>query len=284
MLGIGNTWNLMGASWEVLKKDKEILFFPFISGISCLLVLASFAIPIVMSETWRPPAGEAETVHQIVYYGTLFLFYFCNYFVITFFNSAIVACAAIRMSGGDPTIKDGMKAAFSRVHLIAGWALVSATVGLILRMIEGRSRGVGRFVAGLLGMAWTIVSFLVVPAMVIDNKGPIDAFKESTRLLKRTWGEQLVSNFSFGIIFFLLGLPGLALIFLGIALSVKGGANAGMMLGVFASLGVLYFLILSLVQSALHAIFQAALYMYARDGAAPQGFESGVLDGAMSQR
>lgn len=284
MFGIGNTWNLMGASWDVLKKDKEILVFPFLSGISCLLVLASFAIPIVMSESWRPPAGEAETVNQVVYYGTLFLFYFCNYFVITFFNSAIVACAAIRMSGGDPTIKDGMKAAFSRVHLIAGWALVSATVGLILRMIEGRNRGVGRFVAGLLGMAWTVVSFLVVPALVIDNKGPVEAFKESTRLLKRTWGEQLVSNFSFGIIFFLLGLPGLALIFLGFALSAKGGANAGMMLGVFASLGVLYFLILSLVQSALHAIFQAALYMYARDGAAPQGFESGVLDGAMSQR
>ena len=284
MFGIGNTWNLMGASWDVLKKDKEILVFPFLSGISCLLVLASFAIPIVMSESWRPPAGEAETVNQVVYYGTLFLFYFCNYFVITFFNSAIVACAAIRMSGGDPTIKDGMKAAFSRVHLIAGWALVSATVGLILRMIEGRNRGVGRFVAGLLGMAWTVVSFLVVPALVIDNKGPVEAFKESTRLLKRTWGEQLVSNFSFGIIFFLLGLPGLALIFLGFALSAKGGANAGMMLGVFASLGVLCFLILSLVQSALHAIFQAALYMYARDGAAPQGFESGVLDGAMSQR
>lgn len=284
MFGIGNTWNLMGASWDVLKKDKEILFFPFISGISCLLVLASFAIPIVMSDSWRPPAGEVETVHQVIYYGTLFLFYFCNYFVITFFNSAIVECAAIRMGGGDPTIKDGMRAAFSRIHLIAGWALVSATVGLILRMIEGRSRGVGRFVAGLLGMAWTIVSFLVVPAMVIDNKGPIDAFKESTRLLKRTWGEQLVSNFSFGLIFFLLGLPGLALIFLGIALSVKGGANAGVMLGVFAGLGVLYFLILSLVQSALHAIFQTALYMYARDGAAPQGFESGILDGAMSQR
>jgi hypothetical protein len=284
MFGIGNTWNLMGASWDVLKKDKEILVFPFLSGISCLLVLASFAIPIVMSESWRPPAGEAETIHQVIYYGTLFLFYFCNYFVITFFNSAIVACAAIRMGGGDPTIKDGMKAAFSRVHLIAGWALVSATVGLILRMIEGRNRGVGRFVAGLLGMAWTVVSFLVVPALVIDNKGPVEAFKESTRLLKRTWGEQLVSNFSFGMIFFLLGLPGLALIFLGITLASKGGANAGVMLGVFAGLGALYFLILSLVQSALHAIFQAALYMYARDGAAPSGFESGVLDGAMTQR
>ena len=284
MMGIGRTWSLMGASWNVLKKDREILVFPLLSGISCLIVMASFAVPVFMTESWQPPSGEAETLQQVIYYGTVFLFYFCNYFVITFFNCAIVACATIRMSGGDPTVGDGLKAAISLIPAIAGWALVSATVGLILRAIESRSEGIGRFVSGLLGMAWTLVSFLVIPAMVVERMGPIEAFKESTRLLKRTWGEQLVSNFGFGILFFLLALPGFGLIALGVFFLPDGGANANVLMGVVVGIGILYFLVLSLVQSALQAIFQAALYLYARDGITPLGFESSGLDNAMSRR
>lgn len=188
------------------------------------------------------------------------------------------------MSGGDPTVGDGLKAAISLIPAIAGWALVSATVGLILRAIESRSEGIGRFVSGLLGMAWTLVSFLVIPAMVVERMGPIEAFKESTRLLKRTWGEQLVSNFGFGILFFLLALPGFGLIALGVFFLPDGGANANVLMGVVVGIGILYFLVLSLVQSALQAIFQAALYLYARDGITPLGFESSGLDNAMSRR
>jgi len=183
-----HTWSLMGASWEVLKKDKEILIFPLISGICCLLVMASFAIPLVASDNWQPPGKEAATGELVEYYAILFLFYFCNYFIIVFFNSAIIACAVIRMGGGDPTVADGFRAAFSRIGLIVGWALVSATVGIILRIIEDRSKFVGRIVAGLLGLAWSVVSFLVVPILVVEKKGPMTALKDSTVLLKKTWG------------------------------------------------------------------------------------------------
>ena len=159
--------------------------------------------------------------------------------------------------------------------MIAGWALVSATVGLILRIIEDRSDRIGQIVAGLLGMAWTVVSFLVVPILVMENKGPIAALRDSTALLKKTWGEQLVSNFSFGAIFFLLSIPALALIFLGFHL---GGAVGGIACIVLA---VIYLIVLGLVQSALQAIFQTALYLYARDGQVPEGFRAEVLDGAL---
>jgi hypothetical protein len=273
-----NTFSLMRASWEVLKKDKEILIFPLISGICCLLVVASFAIPLVVSGNLRPPGEEATTNQQIAYYGVLFLFYFCNYFVIVFFNSAIIACAVIRMEGGNPTAGDGFRAAFSRIGLIAGWALVSATVGLILRIIEDRSKTVGKIVAGLLGMAWTVVSFLVVPILVVEKKGPITALKESTALLKKTWGEQLIGNFSFGFIFFLLFIPAIVLIALGFSI---GGSTA---IVTCISLVIIYIIVLSLIQSALAAIFQAALYLYARDGQAPAGFETELLSGAMIQK
>ena len=166
--------------------------------------------------------------------------------------------------------------------MIAGWAVVSATVGLILRLIEDRSEKVGRFVAGLLGAAWTVVSFLVVPILVVENKNPVAALKESTALLKKTWGEQVTGNFGFGLLFFLLAIPGIALIVLGVFLGIASGAIVAM--AACIGLAVVYLVILALVQSALQSIFQAALFLYARDGAVPQGFEAELLGNAMGPR
>jgi Family of unknown function (DUF6159) len=272
---IARTWSLMSECWQVLKQDKSLLVFPLISGICCLLLLASFAVPLYTTGNWQPPGHDATTQRQVAYYGTLFAFYVCNYFIVVFFNAAIVACAASRMGGGNPTIGDGLRAATSRLPVIAGWALVSATVGLILRIIEDRSEKIGQIVAGLLGMAWTVVSFLVVPILVVENKGPIAALQDSTTLLKKTWGEQLVSNFSFGMIFFLLAIPAIGLIILGVA----AGSSAVLIL--CAGLAVIYLIVLALVQSALQAIFQTALYLYARDGQVPPGFHAEVLGTAM---
>ena len=160
----------MKASWDLLRQDKEILLFPVLSGLSLFLILLSFAVPVIA-------LGGVDTVHRIARHNgavgnlvVLFAFYFINYFVILFFNTAIVACATIRMRGGNPTVSDGLHEASTRLFDIAGWALVSASVGMLLRMIEERSRLVGRIVAGLLGMAWGITSYLVIPILVNERK------------------------------------------------------------------------------------------------------------------
>ncbi len=276
MLKFTRTWEMMSECWQILKADKGLLVFPLLSGICCLLLLASFLTPIVLTNHWMPPTPDAGTAKQVAYYGSLFGFYVANYFIVIFFNAAIVACAADRMTGGNPTIGDGLRAAAHRLPVIAGWALVSATVGLILRIIEDRSDKVGQIIAGLIGAAWTIMTFLVVPIIVIENKNPFTAISDSTAMLKRTWGEQLISNLSFSSVFFVLSLPAIALIFLGFYL------HTGVALIACISVAFVYFIILSLVQSALHAIFQTALYLYARDGQMPQGFRSDLMDSAFN--
>ncbi|MFW2389361.1 MAG: DUF6159 family protein [Polyangiales bacterium] len=282
------TFSLMRASWEVLKQDKELLFFPLFSAIGCVLVLASFALPI-LATTDLQAAGESAaagtmealsasdgkiSADQVMYMLGLFAFYCCNYFVIIFFNAGLIACAEIRMEGGDPTVADGLRAAWARLPAILGWALVAATVGLALRMIEERSNLIGKIVAGLLGMAWSITSFLVVPILVIENEGPVSALKRSVSMLKQTWGEQLIGNFSFGLIFILLALPGVFLLATGF---VVGNTPLIVM-------AILFFVAISLAQSALQGIFQAALYLYVRDGEAPEGFETGDLQASIGQR
>lgn len=275
---ISYTWEAMGASWQVLKRNKKLLVFPLISGIACIIIFASFAIPIFLADAWQPPAQNAEPIQQVIYYGTLFAFYLCNYFVITFFNSAVVGAAVQELSGQEATLGSALKSATNRLPQIFGWSLVAATVGLILRAIEEHSERVGQFVTAILGAVWTATTFMVVPVLVVEGKGPIDAFKRSASLLTKTWGEQLVSNFSFGIIFLLLAIPGIILIVVGFAL---GGAIGGI---VAISLAVIYFIVLSLVQTALQSIFQAVLYLYSERGEVPADFNGGMLRGAMDPK
>ena len=275
---IHRTWSLMSACWQILRQDKGLLLFPFMSGICCLLLLASFAVPLYATGHWQPPGGDAAPAQQVAYYGVLFLFYLCNYFVVIFFNAAIIACATMRLGGGNPTVGDGFRAAAARLPVIAGWAVVSATVGLVLRLIEDRSKWVGRIVAGLLGAAWTVVSFLVVPILVVENKSPFAALQESAGLVKKTWGEQVVGNFGFGLIFFLLAIPAFVVMLLGIF-----SGNVALMAGCIG-LAVIYLIILGLVQSALQSIFQAAVFLYARDGQVPEGFEAELLGSAMVRK
>jgi len=279
---ISYTWQLMGASWGVLKRDPRLLIFPAMSGLCCLLVLISFAVPVFSSDLLEPSRSGDSPQQQTMWYVLLFLFYFANYFVITFFNTAIIACAISRMAGGEPSIAGGFSEAFKRIHLIFGWALVSATVGLIVRIIEERSELIGKIVAGLLGAAWTMLSFLVVPILVVEEKGPLAALKESASLFRRTWGEQPVGNFSFGLIFFLLAIPAYVLGGLGFYLMFAGGATA-LGLGLI-SLAIVYIILLALIQSALQSIFQAAVYMYTQGVSGGPGFPVTLLRDAMAQK
>lgn len=270
------TWRLMRASWEVLKKDKELLVFPLLSSIAALLVMGTFAMPLLDEGVvqYLSRAGENDPV----VYLWLFLFYFGNSVVVIFFNAAIVACALARMNGKDPTLRFGLQMAWQRLSEIILWALATSTVGFLLRVLEDRFEFVGRLVVAMLGMAWSVTSFLVVPVLVHKGKGPVGAYKESASMLKRSWGEQITGSVSFALLYAALGLPPVAVV-LGIALTgnllALGAAIAG---------SVVYLVLLALVQSTLQAIYQAAVYCYASAGAAPSGFDERMLAGTFRQK
>jgi hypothetical protein len=184
----------------------------------------------------------------------------------------------IRLDGGDPTVADGFRIARSKALPILGYAAIAATVGMILRAIEQRAGFIGRIVIGMIGVAWTVATFMVVPVLVSRDVGPIEAVKESAELLKRTWGENLIGNGGIGVAF---GLITFALMLVGVILVVMlAGQGLGMLaiaVGIIFGLGVLA---LALVQAALTGIYSAALYRYAVDGNAPAGFDGPMLESA----
>lgn len=282
---LSNGWELAKQSWRVLMLDKELLMFPIISGISCMLVTASFIVPLFVAGGFDAVISEnglreGVTENPLLYIVT-FAFYFVNYFVITFFNSALVACAVIRFQGGDPTVSDGLNAAWKRIPQIAGWALLAATVGMILKVIESRSERVGEIVAGLLGAAWSIMTYFVVPVIVVEKTGPIDSFKRSLSIMRRTWGESLTANFGIGFISFLASFAAIIPIGFGVYLMIQGMVAAGIALVV---MGILSLMAISLVTATLNSIVLAALYMFASEGEVSNHFDNGLLQHAFATR
>lgn len=272
----------MKSGMRVLLNDPEMLLFPFLSATACLALVATFAAPFFLSEAWGWSKPNRETEQQVLFGTCWFASYTLIYFVMYFFNSATVACAIIRMQGGDPTLADGWRAAFARLPAIFGWALLAGSVGLILKLIESRGKRLGEFISGILGCAWTLASFLAVPVLVMERKGPIASLKESTRMLKNTWGEQLLGTVSFGVFFFLLNIPGLLLLIAAVALGLEHN-NWSTFAGIAAA-AALWFAVLGLIQSAVQCIYQSAVYLYARNGIVPHGFEPDALGGSVDVR
>jgi hypothetical protein len=260
------SWDLISESFQVIRKDKKLIVFPILSGISVLAVAALYFIPLFQLGMVRQYTEQ----HHVdpAAYAWMFLWYCTNYFVIIFFSCALAACAQIRFSGGEPTLGAGMSQASAKLLDIMLWALVASTVGLIIRIIEDRSESVGKIFSSLVGAAWAIVTYLMVPVIVFEQENVFGAIKRSSQLLRKTWGEQLSGNIGFGLPFLALSIPGILLVF--------AARTQPLLLGV----ALLYFLMLGAFMSAVKGIFAVALYRYATQGEAPAGFSKVNLNGA----
>ena len=267
---IENGWMLAKQCWRVLLLDKELLVFPAFSMVACILVLASFAVPMFQSGALERMADDPSSISQPIMFVAYAGFYFATYFVIIFFNSALIACALIRFRGGDPTVADGLRAASARLPKIIAWAAVSAFVGVILQAIEQRSGMLGKIVVGLLGAGWAIASYFAIPVLVTENTGPVDALKRSASIMRKAWGEALTAEFGMGILIFLAILPVIFIIGLGGTLFASAPAVGALLIVA----GVAWFILVVLAGATLDAILKAALYLYASDGHVPQNFDN----------
>jgi hypothetical protein len=211
-----------------------------------------------------------------------FEFYVCVYFVMFFCNAALVGAAMMRFEGKTPMVGDGWRIASARSGRIPGYALIAATVGMILRAIQERLGFVGRFVVGLLGVGWTVATAMVVPVLVSHDVGPIDAVKESAGLLKKTWGENAIGRSGLSLAFLVVYLVVIVGAVALAAASVWLGSVALMVLVAVATVLVLIFA--ALAHASLSGIYSAALYRFATTGSAGSGFGSGVLQTAFAPK
>ena len=282
---ISRSWSLAGQCWDVLKEDPALLVFPLLSSAALLVLLGSFAMPVfALYHSLQPASMAGNTTHtnRLLFYITMYGFYVISYTVMMFFNSALISVALKRLDGESASVGDGLRMAFANLPAIVCYAIIAATVGAILRAIEERVGLIGRIVIAIIGAGWTLATAMVLPVLVEESVGPIEAISRSIELLRRNWGENLIGNggISLGVAVVAIPIIGLAALLVYTAESTHAFGTIALAMAFF----VLAMIIIGLVSTTLHAIYTAALYRFATGSKENAGIDGDLLAGAFWQK
>ena len=278
MNAFSRSWELTKVSFGVIGKDKELLLFPLIALVLSVVFLVGALYPTVFIHM----ADDGSSEMGFLQVAALFVTYLGLAFIGTFSNMCIVYTAKKRFDGGDATFGESVGFTMKRLHLVLGWATVSATVGLIFRGLDAAAERAGpagavllSILRSLLGMAWGAITLFVIPSMVYKGTTPIPAIKDSIRVLKESWGESLIRSFGFGLMQFLAF--GVGFVVFGGLFSVAGGGTASIAITI---VGITYFVGVVLVFMLAEMIYNTALYHYATSGKVAEGYTQEVLTSA----
>jgi hypothetical protein len=240
-------WDLFGWSFSVIRKHKQLIWFPIFSGGAGLAAVLLWFLLHPQSLLWLLPG------------------YFAVSFVIVFFNCALASCAQAYFAGQEVSIGYGLRRAASRLAPIFGWAALSTTVGFLLNAIEGRASWAGKIARFVFGVAWGMATYLVVPVLIAEDRGPVASVRRSSQLVRDTWSDQIVAEIRFGwrgLVFFIPCL----------VIGAMGANGYPALLPVAA----IWFLLSAAVLTAARGIFEVALYRYAAFHEVPADWSPGI--------
>lgn len=265
-------WEISMSSYKVLLANKQLIIFPILSGLSMLLIFGS--IFGAFFAQYGLDLNSVVTMDRGARYFVLFLFYIINYFVVVFFNMALIHCARLYFEGEEVSVSKGLQFSVSRLGAIFSWAVFAATVGTVLKLVQDNAGWLGKILISIVGFVWSLATFFVVPIIAYENVGPVDALKRSSEMMKEKWGERLGASFSIA----LLPLLGMALFgILGLLIGNFINETAGIM--VFVA-GIL---LVFALHSALNSIFISAVY-HNINGNFNDHYNQQLLDGLFVER
>lgn len=283
MNAFSRSWLLTKLTFDVINKDRELIGFALLSFFFSTLFAVAMIFPTVIA-TLMEEGFDQESLHFFEYL-MIFLTYFGLAFIATFFNVCVVYTTKVRFSGGNATFGESIKFAVSKIGLIVQWSLLSASVGLLMRVLHNLASRLGRggqiianILISLVGMAWSIVTIFVVPILVYEGLSPVDAIKRSIQVIKKTWGESLIKSIGLGLVQFLV-FVGIAAVSVGLGYLLTAFFDAvGMLVAI--GIGVILIFFAGLIFSVANTIFNTALYEYANRGEIVQGFNEEVIRAA----
>ena len=271
---IGRSLALVKTGWSILMADKKLLVFPILSGIVTIAVILTFVLPLLVTGAFM----SMSSMGPVLYYGAPLRVLrgqlFCRD-LLQYGIDQLRQCTAERE--GDVHYGGSLKAA-RHLPAIIGWAILSATVGLILHLLQERAGFIGDIVLSIIGGVWSLVTFFVVPVLILEDKGVFESLKESVDLIKKTWGESIVGSAGMAVVFVMIGV---------IAASVFWPpCSSGMRIifGVALALFLIFIVLLAVIYYAMQGIFVTALYTYAKTGAVPPAFNSDLIQNAFAPR
>ncbi|MCU0678267.1 MAG: DUF6159 family protein [Candidatus Pacebacteria bacterium] len=272
------SWLLLKESWRFLRADSELLFVPVIATIIMVLLFAVLIIGLLVSGFVTAAPGDAWTTQGLIFIAGSYLI---TAFVVALSQAMVTHTVFVRSKGNNATLGQSFSVAVRHIPSLFMWSIISATVGVALRAISERSQWLGWIATSFLGAAWGVVTYFVVPAIVVTKKSAFGALTHSGSVFKQTWGETLITNISLGLIF--LVLHGVAiLVFLGcFFLSVETGVPA-----IFVVSGIVYVVWLFAaiaLQQVLNSIIITLLYVYATSDTLPANFDAELLEAIVAR-
>lgn len=268
---IANSFAIFKECFQALGRHKTILIFPVLAGAMCLAAVFVFTFLVFYIFNSLAPVPMLLV--------SLFLIFTCYlglYFICIFFFSAMVIFASSLMDGTELTIMETIKKTGQNTSNIFLWSLVSATVGVILEIIDRVTARRLDFLAALLGAGWSLAVFFVIPVMIFEKKTPVGAMKESAALFKKRWPETVAGWSGIGLSFIFLGFLGL-LILIGL-IKILPDAIVMALFILFA----IYIILLAFLYNVLNSIYVSALYNFAVTGQIKGGFSEGTIRGAVT--
>ena len=248
-------------SGHVLRTHPKLLVFPLVGGLSGIAFIATLFGSLLLTDSVQDPG--------LVLYGALFVAYLVETFVASFFTAALVAATRTVFHGEEPSIRSSLAAAWERKLPLLAWSLIAALVGVLIRLIESEDNLVAQILAGVFAVAWSVMTYFVVPVIVFREPSVTEMFSESASTFKDTWGESIGAMATIDIFSFLLALVGVgigALTFV-----VTGGTSIQLLATVL--IGGSAFVFGLLVGKALSGVAKTALYVYATERTAPEFFD-----------
>jgi hypothetical protein len=253
-------WALSMDSLGVIRAEPSLAVFPAVAGLAGTVYLALVLGGAVLLV--GPDPGP-------VVYAALFVVYLGTSFIAAFFSAALMYNAREVFHGRNPTLVEGLRAAWRNRTTLLVWAVISAVVGVLLSALESSDTPLAEVTSFLFSVAWSVLTYFVVPVVVFEDASVREMFERSGRTFRETWGETAGAGFGVGIVTALFTLAGLAVAAL---VFVAFGATAVGALGAVA-VAVLVVLAAYLLGSTLSSVAKTALYVYATEGERPGGFE-----------
>jgi hypothetical protein len=269
MKRIRRGWALTKKSWALLNGHRELIRFPLYGAVATTLLAIVFLGPGLYLLDQDALAGAIPLLVIGIYVLSVVGFYF---------SVALAAAADMIFRGKEATVADGLAVARSRFSQICGWAAISTAISVLMGVLENQGGIGGQIAARLVGMAWSLVTFLAVPVIAIEGTGPVQTLKRSASMFRERWGQQITGNVAIGGIIFLAGLLPAAILIGGGVLLWSSASFLGALLVV---IGALVLAIAMLISRALSGIFGVALYRYALEGQAVGGFTQDELESAV---
>lgn len=272
MRRIKRGWALTKKSWALLNGHRELIRFPLYGAVATtLLAIVTLGPGLYLFEE-DSLAGAIPLIVIGVYVLSAVGFYY---------SVGLAACADMIFRGQEATVSDGLAVSRERFSQILGWAALSAGISLVMGVLENQGGIFGQIAARLVGMAWSLVTFIAVPVIAIEGTGPMETLKRSGHLFRERWGQQITGNIAIGAAIFLIGvLPAALLIVAGVVL----WSSASFLGALLVVIGALVLAIAMLISRALSGIFGVALYRYALDGETVGGFTRDELESAVKAK